>query len=55
MTLFNFGAIRCPSGNAIHILPEVNEFGTVGKYLTVYSEIIFYNIVHVSWKLYNTP
>ena len=26
MTLFNFGAIRC----AVHILPEVIEFGTVG-------------------------
>ena len=30
MTLFNFGAIRCASGNAIHISPEVIEFGTVG-------------------------
>ena len=30
MTLFNFGAIRWASGNAIHISPEVIEFGTVG-------------------------
>ena len=30
MTLFNFGAIRYASGNAIHISPEVIEFGTVG-------------------------
>ena len=30
MTLFNFDAIRCASGNAIHISPEVIEFGTVG-------------------------
>ena len=30
MTLFNFGAIRCASGNAIDISPEVIEFGTVG-------------------------
>ena len=33
MTLFNFGAIRCASGNAIHILPKVIEFGTVGIYI----------------------
>ena len=31
MTLFNFGAIPCASGNAIHISPEVIEFGTVGN------------------------
>ena len=30
MTLSNFGAIRYASGNAIHISPEVIEFGTVG-------------------------
>ena len=30
MTLFNFGAIRYASRNAIHISPEVIEFGTVG-------------------------
>ena len=30
MTLFNFGAIRCASGNAIHISPDFMEFGTVG-------------------------
>ena len=30
MTLSNVGAIRCASGNAIHISPEVIEFGTVG-------------------------
>ena len=30
MTLFNFGAIRCASGNTIHFLPVVIEFGTVG-------------------------
>ena len=30
MTLFNFDEIRCASGNAIHISPEVIEFGTVG-------------------------
>ena len=29
MTLFNFGAIQCAFGNAIHISPEVIEFGTV--------------------------
>ena len=34
MTLFNFGAIRCASGNAIHISPEVIEFGTVGMTIT---------------------
>ena len=32
MTLFNFVAIRCASGNAIHISPEVIEFGTVGRW-----------------------
>ena len=32
MTLFNFGAIRCASGGAIHISPEVIEFGTVGTF-----------------------
>ena len=30
MTLFNISAIRCASGKAIHILPEVIKFGTVG-------------------------
>ena len=28
MTLFNIGAMRCASGNAIHISSEVIEFGT---------------------------
>ncbi|KAK3696093.1 hypothetical protein RRG08_061868 [Elysia crispata] len=38
MTLFNCGANRCASGNAIHISPEVIEFGTVvSSYLRLFS------------------
>ena len=31
-TIFNFGANRYASGNAMPISPEVNEFGTVGTH-----------------------
>ena len=44
MTLFNFGTIRCASGNAIHISPEVIEFGTVGNRSKLYS-ILFTMLV----------
>ena len=40
MTLFKFGAIRCASENAIHISPEVIEFGTVD--ISIYLYIYIY-------------
>ena len=40
ITLFTFGAIRCASGNAIHISPEVIEFGTVGILYTCLCQLM---------------
>ena len=43
MILFNFGPIRCASENAIHISPEVIEFGSVGIYTSPVSSKTFLN------------